>query len=78
MDDKDKEPVSNLCGHCGAFVFAQIHKPLPSQNNTLVLLRALLQKRKRCPLSGSSCSRSRTNPYKPSKPLRMSVAPTAR
>ena len=22
MDDKDKEPVSNLCGHCGAFVFA--------------------------------------------------------
>ena len=31
MDDTDKEPVSNLCGHCGAFVFEQIQRPLPSQ-----------------------------------------------
>src|ERR1700730_9625006 len=31
MDDTDKESVSNLCGHCGAFVFAHTHNPLPSQ-----------------------------------------------
>ena len=30
MDDTDKEPVSNLYGHCGAFVFAQIQRPDPS------------------------------------------------
>jgi hypothetical protein len=78
MDDTDKEFVSNRCGHCGAFVLAHIHKPLPSQNNALVRLRALLQNINTCPLKGSSWSLSRTNPYKPSKPLRMSVAPTAR
>jgi hypothetical protein len=31
MDDMDKEPVSNLCGHCGAFVLLKTHKPVPSK-----------------------------------------------
>ena len=56
MDDMDREPVSNLCGHCGAFVLAHTHNPLPSQYNTFNRLRPLLQNRQRCPLKGSSPS----------------------
>ncbi len=62
MDDMDREPVSDLCGHCGAFVFAQIQSPLPSQNRTLIRLRDPLQKKTRCPLKGSNPSRSFTIP----------------
>src|SRR5260370_4275695 len=56
MDDTDKESVSNRCGHCGAFVLAQTHNPLPSQNKTFNRLRSLLQKIHRCPLKGFSPS----------------------
>jgi hypothetical protein len=48
MDDTDKEPVSNLCGHCGAFVFAHTHNPLPSQYNTLSRLRLALANKNHC------------------------------
>jgi len=30
MDDTDKEPASNLCGHGGSFVLLKTHKPVPS------------------------------------------------
>src|SRR5262245_12415151 len=56
----------------------QSQRPLPSQNNNLIRLRDLLQKQTTCPLKGSSPSRSFTRPKSPSKPLRRSVAPTAR
>src|SRR5260370_35491185 len=42
VHNMDREPVNNLYGHFGTFVFAQIHKPLPSQNNILFRFRALL------------------------------------
>jgi hypothetical protein len=32
MDDMDKEPVSNLCGHCGAFLLLKTHKPVRAQS----------------------------------------------
>jgi hypothetical protein len=47
MDDMDKEPVSNLCGHCGAFVLAQLQRPLPSQYNTLSLFLLALANKNR-------------------------------
>src|SRR4029077_16630131 len=78
MDDTDKESVSNRCGHCGAFLFAQTQSPLPSQNNILSRLRDWLQNKNRWPLLGSSWSRSRTSPCSPLKPFLISVAPTAR
>jgi hypothetical protein len=78
MGDTDKEPVSNLCGHCGAFLLAQTHSPLPSQKRTLTRFLDRLQNKTTWPLRGSSPSRSRTIPCKPSKPLRRSVDPTAK
>src|SRR5262245_41174686 len=48
MDDMDKEPVSNLCGHCGAFLLAQIHKPLPSQYKIFSLFLLALANKNRC------------------------------
>jgi len=36
------------------------------------------QNKKKCPLRGSHDNRSRTRPYSPSNPLRMSVTPAAR
>ena len=41
-------------------------------------LRWALQHKNRCPLRGSHDNRSRTRPYSPSNPLRMSVTPAAR
>jgi hypothetical protein len=54
MDDTDKEPVSNLCGHCGAFVFAQLQRPLPSQYKILSLFLLALANKNKCP---SDCTR---------------------
>ncbi len=65
-----KRPFSNL--------LAQTQSPLPSQTRTFSRLRWALQNNKRCPLSGSHDNRSRTRPYSPSNPLRMSVTPAAR
>ena len=58
--------------------FAHTHSPLPSKTKSFRRLCRPLQKRKTWPLKGSHCKRSRTNPNRPSNPLRMSVAPTAR
>jgi hypothetical protein len=41
-------------------------------------LRWPLQNKNRCPLRGSHDNRSRTRPYSPSNPLRISVIPAAR
>ena len=57
MDDTDKESVSNLCGHCGAFVLLKSHKPVPSQNRIFKRFLAWLENKNRCPLRGSICSR---------------------
>src|SRR6266704_3712184 len=65
-----KRPFSNL--------LAQTQSPLPSQTRTFSRLRWALQNKKRCPLSESHDNRSRTRPYSPSNPLRMSVTPLAR
>jgi hypothetical protein len=54
-------------------LLAQTQSPLPSQTRTFNRLRWALQNRKRCPLKGSHDNRSRTRPYNPSNPLRMSV-----
>ena len=62
MDDTDKEPVSNLCGHCGAFVFAQLQRPDPSQYRILSLFLLALANKNRCPVRTSSPSLSRTIP----------------
>ena len=62
MDDTDKEPASNLCGHCGSFVFAQLHKPVPSQYKILSLFLLALANKNRCPVLTSNPSRSRTIP----------------
>src|ERR1039457_291799 len=62
-----KRPFSNL--------FAHTQRPLPSQTRTFNRLRWALQNRNRCPLRGSHDNRSRTRPYNPSNPLRMSVTP---
>src|ERR1700730_6469026 len=77
MDDMDREPVSNLCGHCGAFVLAQLQRPVPSQDKILSLFLLALANKNRCPVLTSKPSLSRTSPYNPSYPLRMSVAPRA-
>ena len=45
---------------------------------TFKRLRWALQNKNRCPLRGSHDKRSRTRPYSPSNPLRMSVTPAAR
>src|SRR3984893_13793865 len=66
MDDTDKEPVSNLCGHCGAFIFAQTQIPLPSHNRILSLFLLALANKNRCPLLTSKPSLSLTSPYNPS------------
>src|SRR5271157_6156081 len=63
-------PFSNL--------LAQTQSPLPSQTRTFSRLRWPLQNKNRCPLRGSHDKRSRTRPYSPSNPLRMSVTPAAR
>src|ERR1700738_165545 len=77
MDDTDREPVSNLCGHCGTFVLAQLQRPDPSQYRILSLFLLALANKNRCPVLPSKPSLSRTSPYNPSYPLRMSVAPRA-
>ena len=56
---------------------AHTHSPLPSQTKILIRVRFRLVNTKRCPLSGSSPSVSRTKPKSPSNPIRMSVAPVA-
>jgi|ERR1035438_2590796 len=53
-------------------------RPLPSQTRTFSRLRWPLQNKNRCPLRGSHDNRSRTRPYSPSNPLRISVIPAAR
>src|ERR1019366_2751927 len=63
-------PFSNL--------LAQTQSPLPSQTRTFSRLRWPLQNKNRCPLRGSHDKRSRTRPYSPSNPLRMSVTPAAK
>src|SRR5208337_5298815 len=65
-----KRPFSNR--------LAQIQSPLPSQTGTFKRLRWALQNKNRWPLRGSHDNRSRTRPYRPSNPLRMSVTPAAR
>src|SRR5208282_1003408 len=65
-----KRPFSNL--------LAQTQSPLPSQTRIFNRLRWPLQNKNRCPLRGSHDNRSRTRPYSPSKPLRMSVTPAAK
>src|SRR6516162_611292 len=46
MDDTDKNPEVNLCGHCEAFVLAQTHSPLPSQNSIFQPVSCLVGKQK--------------------------------
>src|SRR5208337_622785 len=65
-----KRPFSNR--------LAQTQSPLPSQTRTFKRLRWPLQNKNRCPLRGSHDNRSRTKPYSPSNPLRMSLTPAAR
>ena len=60
-----KRPFSNL--------LAQTQSPLPSQTRIFSRLRWALQNKNRCPLRGSHDNRSRTRPYSPSNPLRMSA-----
>jgi hypothetical protein len=60
------------------YLLAQTQSPLPSQTRTFNRLRWALQNKNRCPLSGSQDNRTRTRPYSPSNPLRMSVTPAAR
>jgi DNA-binding winged helix-turn-helix (wHTH) protein len=52
--------------------------PLPSQNSNFSRFRCAFENTNTCPLRGSPNNRSRTRPYSPSKPLRMSVAPAAK
>ncbi len=59
-------------------LLAQTQSPLPSQTSTFSRLRWALQNKNRCPLRGSHDNRSRTRPYSPSNPLRISVTPAAR
>ena len=59
-------------------LLAQTQSPVPSQTRTFNRLRWALQNKNRCPLRGSHDNRSRTKPYSPSNPLRMSVTPAAR
>ena len=57
--------------------FEHIHSPLWSYTNSFSRLRRALVNKKTWPLSGSQPRWSRTKPYKPLNPLRMSVAPVA-
>ena len=63
---------------CEASYLAQTQSLLPSHTRTFSRLRWPLQNKNRCPLRGSHDKRSRTRPYSPSNPLRMSVTPAAR
>src|ERR1035441_1859532 len=63
---------------CEASYLAQTQSLLPSHTRTFSRLRWPLQNKNRCPLRGSHDKRSRTRPYSPSNPLRMSVTPAAK
>jgi hypothetical protein len=73
----DNRPAATQRRYCG-FSAEGLQSPLPSQTRTFSRLRWALQNKKRCPLRGSHDNRSRTKPYSPSNPLRMSVTPAAR
>ena len=73
----DNEPAGAQRRYCG-FSVEGLQSPLPSQTRTFSRLRWPLQNKNRCPLRGSHDNRSRTRPYSPSNPLRVSVTPAAR